>query len=852
MAFVLFLAAFVVYGYCCYRREQRQTMESLDDRLLMAAHAIPEVLGREFFTQATGPATITPEDDQDNIEHLTRLAESLEAACLYTLACVDGQVYITSSSASAEERRTGNEVRYWTPYAEAPSTVATAIASGLPTFADHRDRWGHYRHVYIPLPGGDDDIVHVAAADLESSAVRSALHRRTLVAVLAVLGLFAAGIPLFVAYRSRLRHSLRAVRHSHRALSQSEERFRSFVENANDIVYALAPDGRFTYISPNWLQRIGESPEQALGRSFEPYVHPADVGLCYDFLRRVLETGAQHSSEEFRVRHRDGSWRWYRSNGSPLRDPDGRIVEHIGIARDVTESRQALLALSESDRELRAALRLARVGSWTLDLVHDELLPSPALLTVLGLDATTRSLPIPNALESVHPDDRRRVQGWLARTRTSAEPMAGELRFRRPDGQYIWLLSQTESVELDDNGGTLRCFGVAQDVTGQRQMQERLTQMEKMQAIGLLAGGVAHDFNNQLAGIMGYADLVRMRISDPQLGRAAERILICARRAEELTRQLLAFSRKQDHQRLPVDLHQIIQEVVLVLEHSLDKRITVHQQLAASHPTVLGDPSQIQSAILNLAINARDAMPEGGELSFATATRARAQTVAPLPDDPAPGPYLELRVRDTGTGMPEEVRDRIFEPFFTTKAVGKGTGMGLAAVYGTMANHGGSIAVESEPGSGSCFTILLPVHAGQSIPATQDLIANRSLEGVRVLVIEDEAMLRELASEMLGELGCTVATAEDGAAGLAYYREHRAAIDVVLLDMVMPRMAGSDVLRAIRALDPHARVLVVSGHGSRDASEQHFPRGDAMVLRKPYQQNDLALALQRLLEHPAA
>jgi two-component system, cell cycle sensor histidine kinase and response regulator CckA len=384
-------------------------------------------------------------------------------------------------------------------------------------------------------------------------------------------------------------------------------------------------------------------------------------------------------------------------------------------------------------------------------------------------------------------------------------------------------------------------------------LEERLRQTQNLKAIGTLAGGVAHDFNNLLTGILGYTWLLKQN-ADPtgEVYRAATVIENAAERAAELTRQLLGFARQGRHQEIELDLHALVREVTALLGRTFDRAITIRHQLQAERSLLCGDPGQLHQALLNLAINARDAMPEGGELRFATevipdqrvprAEHARLQ----------PGDHLLLEVADSGSGIAPGDLPHIFEPFFTTKAQGKGSGMGLAMVYGIVQDHAGAIEVHSQPGQGTTFRLFFPLLDEQRTLLAKDS-AGRPAAGTPargtglVLVVDDEDLVRSMAKELLEELGYRVLTARDGIEGLEVYRESAQHVDLVLLDLVMPRMGGRECLRALQRLDPKVRVLLSSGWLG-DEQERGAPLdGAAGFLPKPYQLAVLASAVARAL-----
>ncbi|NLF17152.1 MAG: response regulator, partial [Lentisphaerae bacterium] len=393
------------------------------------------------------------------------------------------------------------------------------------------------------------------------------------------------------------------------------------------------------------------------------------------------------------------------------------------------------------------------------------------------------------------------------------------------------------------------------DVTARERMQERLRLSERMAAIGRLAGGVAHDFNNLLTPIIGNAELLQESAA-PASEEAvlAGQIRAAGTQAAELTRKLLTFARRGPKASAPVDLHHAIRSVLTLLRRSIDRGIELATDLQASCPWTLGDESQVHSALLNLGLNARDAMPQGGRLCVAT----RDVHIAPgddrLGDDGVtPGDYVEIRVSDTGTGIPESVRPRIFEPFFTTKEPGKGTGLGLASVYGCVRGHGGSITVASRVGAGTTFTILLPQHPAAAADATRprEAAAVAALGKAHVLVVDDEAGVRDYTTRVLGRLGYAVTACSDGRAALACCRVRPGGYDLVVLDLVMPELGGADTFHALRAMDPGLAVLLISGYDRNAGVDALLRDGARGFLSKPFAARELSMAVAACLAAPS-
>jgi len=381
------------------------------------------------------------------------------------------------------------------------------------------------------------------------------------------------------------------------------------------------------------------------------------------------------------------------------------------------------------------------------------------------------------------------------------------------------------------------------DAAEQKRLEERLRQTQKMEVIGQLAGGVAHDFNNMLTAILGSAELMEPYVMEnPTATKLLANIKKAASRSADLTGQLLAFSRKGQKKDVRVCIETTIHEVISLLERTIDKNITLETRLIAKDTCVTGDPSLLQNALLNLGVNARDAMPEGGVITFTTANvELDSSYCESSVFNITPGPYIEIAVSDAGTGITKENIQHVFEPFFTTKEVGKGTGLGLAAVYGTITDHLGSINIYSEPGIGTVFKIYLPLSGDKKtvVPSADELI--RGSGGI--LLVDDEEILRDVGKSLLEELGYRVYLAEDGEQALEVYARHKKEISLVILDMLMPRMGGKETL--VRLMDefPDIRVLISSGFHQERTVDELVKLGARGFLQKPYIKQELGKAV---------
>lgn len=378
-------------------------------------------------------------------------------------------------------------------------------------------------------------------------------------------------------------------------------------------------------------------------------------------------------------------------------------------------------------------------------------------------------------------------------------------------------------------------------------LQERLRHTTQLETLGRLAGGAAHDFNNQLATVLTYADMLKRRLGDPGLAVYADMIAATVERASELVRPLLRLARKGEARRVPVDVQRALAEVAWLLRRSADRRIRIAEQAEETLPAVLGDPTQIQNALLNLGLNACEAMPEGGEARFSARHIHLTEKRSGLPSgEMPPGEYVEVAVSDAGAGMDADTLRRIFDPFFTTKAPEKGTGVGLSAVLEVAVSHCGGVEVESEPGRGTLASLWLPaVHAPAPSSPPQDQAAPLS-GAARLLLADDEERLREMSAELLRELGYEVTTCRDGAEAVETYRQAWQRTDLVVLDMLMPRMNGADAFRAMRRINPKVKAVLITGKSTAPGAEALKSEGVVMV-QKPCRIAELTRAVAEAL-----
>ncbi len=386
---------------------------------------------------------------------------------------------------------------------------------------------------------------------------------------------------------------------------------------------------------------------------------------------------------------------------------------------------------------------------------------------------------------------------------------------------------------------------IAHDITELHSVQEQLHQSDKLKAIGQLAGGVAHDFNNQLTGVLGFAEMIQM---ENEVGsdshEYAGNIISCANQATLLTSKLLAFARKKIKTKQRIDIHTVLSEVVALLGHSIDRKIEIETRLEANTSFIVGDGSQIQNAFLNLGVNARDAMHDGGKMVFSSKLiTLDKESLECYVEIPVEGSYLMVSVSDNGEGIPRDIQKKIFDPFFTTKEEGKGTGLGLAAVYGTVQSHNGFMNVYSEIGLGTTFNVYLPITEDMGESPKSHVGKNIPLGTGTILFIDDEPLLREVASKILVHNGYNVICASDGVEGVAVYEAHKSEVDLIIVDMIMPVMNGLEAMNIIRTRNSTIPILIASGYSRNGEIDEALLHDKVSFIQKPFFREDLLLSV---------
>ena len=635
------------------------------------------------------------------------------------------------------------------------------------------------------------------------------------------------------------------------ALRDSERRYRLLAEHMADVVWVFNVDcGRFVFVSPSVERLCGLTVEDAIGRRLDEIVAPPSLPtLIRRFARRARQVRAGRPSpgdvDEVEVMRREGGTVWAEVVSTAVINERDEI-EVIGVSRDITGRRQAEAALRRSEERYRLALQATRDVMYDLDLVRDAILWNPNLTTALGWSVAEMGPSVAGWIERIHPDDRCRVEAEFDAAVASLDAFVSEYRFARKDGSWATMFDRG-LILRDEGGRAVRMVGAMSDLTDRKALEEQLQMSQRLETVGRLAGGVAHDFNNMLTAILGSTELLNRHLDAAHPGRAeVATIQRTAERAAELTRGLLAFGRRQVARFAETPVNPLIEQALLMIRRTLPETITVEFVPSPEAGALRTDTGQFTQILLNLCVNARDAMPTGGRLRIATAS-------APAADvgivGGADGRAVVITVEDDGHGIAADDLPRIFEPFFTTKGVGKGSGMGLAIVYGLVQGQGGTICVTSERDRGTCFTVALPAaDLGDALAAARATVPAEAVGGSETIVIaEDERDVREILVEVLAGLGYRVLAAADGVEAMAILTQHADEVDLILSDIVMPRMGGKELYNAARTMAPRAKFLFSSGY-NEDAIDDDFIKAEGVFfLAKPYSIDLLCQTVRAIL-----
>ncbi len=668
-----------------------------------------------------------------------------------------------------------------------------------------------------------------------------------------------------------------------------ESLLRFYAGQLPGLLWSVDTGLRLTSVLGRGLAALGLDPGSQVGSCLADWPH---AGLADERLLAAYRQALRGESVTCEAADQD---RVYQAHVEPLRGPEGFITGCLAVALDITPQRRAEAAARRSEEQFRVAFTHASVGIAITDVEGRFLNVNPAYCGLTGY--AEAELLGSNFLALTHPDDRPANLRHLGLLLGGVYPhFIMEKRYVRKDGTPVWVKNNV-SVVRDEAGRPVRLIALTQDISQRKQAEERWVQVirqledergryeraaaslrareeecrqlmasagaqarqleeqyrqaQKMEAVGRLAGGVAHDFNNLLTIISGYSEILLGRFApgDPAHVMIKE-IRGAGERAAGLTRQLLAFSRQQVLAPRILDLNAIVSDTEKMLRRLIGEDVQLVAALEPGLGRVKADPGQIEQVLMNLAVNARDAMPQGGRLTLTTANVELSPEEAAAEPGARPGPHVLLAVSDTGTGMDEDTRKHIFEPFFTTKEPGKGTGLGLATVYGIVTQSGGHVAVATEVGRGTTFRIYLPRVEEAPAAAPAPVAGGMPTGTETVLLVEDEEGVRLLARHVLAACGYTVLVAGEGREALRLCERHRAPIPLLVSDVVMPQMGGRQLAECLHGLHPEMKILYLSGY-TDDAIVRHgVHEAEVAFLRKPFTPEALARKVRELLDQP--
>jgi PAS domain S-box-containing protein len=628
------------------------------------------------------------------------------------------------------------------------------------------------------------------------------------------------------------------------------------IQNVNDMLLVLKPDGTLEFVSPACGQMLGYAAHELLGKRVYDFVHPDDAAWVSGALKGLLESQDRVMMLEFRQLHRDGTIHWVEASGTNLVD-DPTIEGIILAVRDISRRRQSELETLEWKQ--RYELLALAAGNVVYDFhSNGTVVWGGGFEPMLGFVPKDMQGGAAQWLERIHPEDIDRVRSELARARAECTSVTIEYRLRRNDTSYV-LVEDTSYPYFDEQGKAERFIGVIVDITKRRKADEEnaklaasLRQAQKMESIGRLAGGVAHDFNNLLTVISGNVSFAMMDLQrqDP-LYESMNEISRAVDSAAMLTRQLLAFSRKQVIDPRVVNLNTIVERSQKMLTRLLGEDIELRAILPDTLGQVRVDPGQVEQSIVNLAVNARDAMPDGGSLTIETANVTLDEAFCRDRGLTQPGEFVMLAVSDNGSGMDEETKSHLFEPFFTTKEQGKGTGLGLATVYGVVTQNRGTIDVYSEPNCGTTFKIYLP-RVDAEPESLQDIQFTRLPRGSEtIILVEDEDMVREVAVRLLKRQGYRVHAYANGGEAMMAAGELHEEFQLLITDVVMPGINGRVLAKNLRALRPTMKVLFTSGYTGDVIVHHGMLESGTEFIAKPYTLEVLAKRVREVLDAAA-
>ena len=626
------------------------------------------------------------------------------------------------------------------------------------------------------------------------------------------------------------------------ALRDSEEKYRATFNNAAAGMDLINIEGRFLRVNAVLANFLGYTEEELCNLTILDVTHPEDVAESARMHDALVRGETESYKLEKRYVRKDGSIVWVDMFVTAIRDSGGKHIAAVGIVLDTTKKRQ----LDEIRVRLATAVEQAAEAIVVTDTEGTIRYVNPAFERITGYTADEAIGNNPRLLKSGEHDRKYYENLW--ETISGGQVWTGGFTNKRKDGS-LYQEDSTISPVRDSRGKIINFVAVKRDITAHLELSRQLLQAQKMEAIGTLAGGIAHDFNNLLQVTLGYSELLLAdkREDDPERADLL-RIFQAAKSGAELVQRLLMFSRKAESKPIPLNLNRQIVQVEKLLRRTIPRMIDIKMDLSDEIGKINADPTQMEQVLMNLAVNARDAMPDKGTLSVRTNNITLDEDYCSTHSEAKPGEYVLLSVSDTGHGMEKETIDHIFEPFYTTKELGRGTGLGLAIVYGIVKQHSGYITCESGVGHGTTFEVYFPVLESQAQPDTEKMGAMPASGTETILLVDDEVFVRDLGARILSKAGYKVLTAANGRDALDLFDKEKTQISLVILDLIMPEMGGKECLEELRSVDPRLKVLIASGYSAGPTEKDTIKMGARGFVSKPFRMKELLGQVRKALD----
>jgi PAS domain S-box-containing protein len=636
-------------------------------------------------------------------------------------------------------------------------------------------------------------------------------------------------------------------------IRESEEKYRTILESMQESYFEIDLKGNYTFFNDSLCEDHGYSRQELMGMNYKAYTTPETAKRAYQFFNEIYRTGRPKRILDHEIIRKDGSRRMIDMSVSLMRSPSGEPSGFWGMGRDVTDRIEAEQALKKSEERYRTILDTMEEGYFEDDLKGTLTFVNDAACRLMGYDRD--ELIGMNYRNYSSPETARQMYEVYHRIFESGNPeFMMDYEIIRKDGSVR--THQANAALLRDQAGRPKGFRVlARDITERKRAEDekakleaQLLQAQKMESVGRLAGGVAHDFNNMLSVILGYTELIKLRLEpDNPLLHDLMEIERAAGRSKDITAQLLAFSRKQIISPRPMNLNDLISSTQKTLARLIGEDIDLRFYPGEGLWSIRFDLSQMEQILVNLAVNARDAMPHGGKLTIETANILMNEDYCRVHLGSTPGPYVLLAVSDNGSGMDKETLQNVFEPFFTTKEIGKGTGLGLATVYGIIQQNNGFINVYSEQGQGTTFKIYLP-RSMDGVEVSEEILQQPVASGSgKVLLVEDDDLMRKMTTDMLETIGYSVLAVGSPLEALSICEEKDARFDLVITDVVMPGMSGRELRDKLGIIRPDIKVLFMSGYTSNVIVHHGVLEEGVHFIQKPFSLNDFARKIQEAM-----